>query len=426
VLVAAGVTILSQADRVWAALADAMAASGRGLAARLGLAYPLARKFRTSMLLAMFAIVIFTMTFISVLSGIFGAQAPQFTDNVRAGYDLYVESNVGNPVPADQLANQPGVAAVAPLTRASAQAVTPKRPEGATVGLTAFDQSFLAFGAPKLDSRDARFPSDADAFRAVLADPTLIIVNSNFAARNQGGGPPQANLEVGDEITLTNTATNDTKKVKVAGIMASDFVGNGGMVSVPFVQELAAPRTVENRQYVKVTPGSDPEQVASQLSGAFIQNGANARTFSSVVNDLLQTQLGFFSLLRAYLGLGLLIGVAGLGVVMVRAVRERRREVGMLRAMGFSSGVVRRAFILEAAFVALQGIVVGVGLGMVTAYNLLVNSDAFGGQSLSVSWPWVALGLIALIPLVASLLATAWPATQAARIKPAVALRIAD
>jgi len=131
-------------------------------------------------------------------------------------------------------------------------------------------------------------------------------------------------------------------------------------------------------------------------------------------------------LLRAYLGLGLLIGIAGLGVVMVRAVRERRREIGMLRAMGCSSGVVRRAFILEAAFIALQGILLGVGLGMITSYNLLVNSDAFGDQRLEFSWPWGALGAIAVVPLVASLLATAWPASQAARIRPAVALRIAD
>ena len=157
-----------------------------------------------------------------------------------------------------------------------------------------------------------------------------------------------------------------------------------------------------------------------------IQNGADAHSFRSVVDDQLQAQIGFFALLRAYLGLGLLIGIAGLGVVMVRAVRERRREIGMLRAMGFAAGVVRRAFILEAAFIALQGILLGVGLGMITSYNLLVNSDAFGGQKFDFSWPWGVLATIALVPLAASLLATAWPATQAARIRPAVALRIAD
>ena len=65
-------------------------------------------------------------------------------------------------------------------------------------------------------------------------------------------------------------------------------------------------------------------------------------------------------------------------------------------------------------------------LGAVTSYQLLVNSDAFGDQPLDFSLPWTALAIILVVPLAASLLATAAPATQAARIRPAVALRIAD
>ncbi len=426
VLVAAGVVLLAQADRVWAWLSKAISASGGGLATRLGLAYPLARTFRTSMLLAMFSIVIFTMAFISVLSGIFGNQAPTFTEEVRSGYDLYVESNQGNPVTTEQLLAQPGVEAVAPLTRSQALLRTDKFPEGTAVPLTGFDESLLRFGVPKLENRLPEYATDADAFRAILADPTLAVVNQNFGSRNQGGGPPQGAFGLNSQLDLRNNATNKEEKLKVIGTLASDFVGNGALVSDEMVRSFLAPRVVQNRHYVKVKPGESADAVAARLSGALIQNGANARTFASAVNELLATQLAFFSLLRAYLGLGLLIGIAGLGVVMVRAVRERRREIGMLRAMGFSSRIVRRSFVLEAAFVALQGIVLGIVLGMVTSYNLLVNSDAFGGQKLDFSWPWAVLVGIAVIPLAASLLATAWPATQASRIKPAVALRIAD
>lgn len=426
VLVSAAVLLLAQADRVWAKLADLLAATGRGLAGRLGLAYPLARKFRTSLLLAMYSIVIFTMTFISVLSGIFGNQVPEFTDNVRSGFDLFVDSNQGNPVTIDQLKAVPGVASVAPLTRGIANAVTPKRPDGANVPISGFDQSLLDQGQPKLESRGAGYASDADAFRAVLADPSLIVVSNSFGSRNQGGGPPQANLVVGDKVTLKNTGTGTAKDLTVAGIMASDFVGNGALTSTVFVTDLLASRVVANRHYLKVSPGADPDQVASSVSGALIQNGASARSFRSVVAELLENQQSFFGVLRGYLGLGLLIGIAGLGVVMVRAVRERRREIGMLRAMGFSAAIVRRAFLLEAGFVALQGILIGMILGMVTAYNLLVNSDSFGSQKLDFSWPWSVLAVIAVVPLLASLLATAAPATQAARIRPAAALRIAD
>ncbi len=63
-------------DRVWAKVADLLYASGRGLSARLGLAYPLAPEVPYEPPAAMYSIVIFTMTFISVLSGIFGNQVP--------------------------------------------------------------------------------------------------------------------------------------------------------------------------------------------------------------------------------------------------------------------------------------------------------------------------------------------------------------
>jgi putative ABC transport system permease protein len=98
----------------------------------------------------------------------------------------------------------------------------------------------------------------------------------------------------------------------------------------------------------------------------------------------------------------------------------------MLRAMGFGAGVVRRAFLVEAAFIAIQGSIIGISLGMVTAYEVVVNSSTFGDQDLPFRVPWLSLAFVLLGPLLASLLAAAAPATQAARIKPAVALRIAD
>ncbi|HEY4375617.1 MAG TPA: ABC transporter permease, partial [Acidimicrobiales bacterium] len=76
-LVGAAVTLLSQADRLWGALADLLGRRGKGLAARLGLAYPLARAFRTGMLLAMYALVMFTLTFLAVFSAVFEAQEPK-------------------------------------------------------------------------------------------------------------------------------------------------------------------------------------------------------------------------------------------------------------------------------------------------------------------------------------------------------------
>jgi putative ABC transport system permease protein len=294
------------------------------------------------------------------------------------------------------------------------------------VAVTGFDDRLLAYGGPQLESRQPVYGSDADAYRAVLGDPRLIIVNRNFGRRGGVGGPPQTEVGVGDVVAVKNPAGGATREATVVGLLSVDFVGNGAFVSNQFMTELLAPRVVQNRHYVKAEPGSDIEAVSTRINGALIRNGASANSFRSLVDLNTSQNLAVFSLLRGYLALGLLIGIAGLGVVMVRAVRERRRQIGMLRAMGFSSAIVRRAFLLEAGFIALQGILLGVVLGVITAYQLLVNSDAFGGQRLTFSWPWLALALISVIPLVASLLATAAPAGQASRVRPAIALRMAD
>jgi putative ABC transport system permease protein len=120
------------------------------------------------------------------------------------------------------------------------------------------------------------------------------------------------------------------------------------------------------------------------------------------------------------------VGIAGLGVVMVRAVRERRHEIGMLRAMGFRTGIVRAAMLSESGLIAVQGTVIGAVLGLLTTRQLLSGSDSFGDVPPPFVVPWVGLLVILGLPLVASLAATAWPASRAAAIKPAVALRAAD
>jgi putative ABC transport system permease protein len=174
------------------------------------------------------------------------------------------------------------------------------------------------------------------------------------------------------------------------------------------------------------TAGGEAEarEVGTRLQGELFRNGVEADTFRSLVEEFQGANLQFFRLMQAYLALGLVVGIAGLGVVMVRSVRERRREIGVLRAIGFVAPQVRRAFLSESAFTALQGIVVGTALALVTAAQLVASGEF--GESAEFTIPWTDIGILTGAALVASLLATAWPAHQAAAIPPAVALRTAE
>jgi putative ABC transport system permease protein len=210
----------------------------------------------------------------------------------------------------------------------------------------------------------------------------------------------------------------------VVGLAEGGFANLFVYTSRSTVDELFGARATTNTWFLSTEPGSDPDAVADRINGGFLANGADADSFRTKIGDSLAQQEQFFRLMQGYLALGLVVGVAGLGVVMVRAVRERRRQVGILRSLGFEAGAVRKAFVTESAFVALEGICIGTALAILTAWRL-VSNETFG-EDLAFSIPWVQLAVLVVGTFVASLLATATPAQQASRIRPAVALRITD
>lgn len=72
---------------------------------------------------------------------------------------------------------------------------------------------------------------------------------------------------------------------------------------------------------------------------------------------------------------------------------------------------------------AVQGVLIGAGLGLVSAYQVIVNSSTFGEANLDFVWPWAGLAIAVIVPTLAALLAAAAPAKRASMINPAVDLR---
>jgi putative ABC transport system permease protein len=125
-----------------------------------------------------------------------------------------------------------------------------------------------------------------------------------------------------------------------------------------------------------------------------------------------------------FMGLGLIVGVAALGVITARAVVERRQQIGVLRAIGFRRRMVQLSFLLESSFIALTSIVTGTTLGLVVAHSVISDSRSTPSwQNLTFDVPWVNLGIIFLAVYLVALATTFLPALRASRIYPAEALR---
>jgi putative ABC transport system permease protein len=407
---------------------------GRHIALRLGLAYPLARRSRTGLTVAMFALVVFVLTFITTLSHLIGGTVDQAARQASGGYAVVVSSSPANPIPLRALAAWPGVAAVAPLATTTAEfahsgagAASPGLSSGGgrplPWNLTSFDRRFVDLGAPTLLDRGA-YRTDAAAWHAVLRNPGLVIADQTFLVTT--GGPGAKLPQVGDVLTLINPFSGEYRQVRIAALVAPDyFIQNGALYGAAGARAFFGARLVPSRTYLALKSGADPEQVAAGIQGRYLSNGAEAASISSLIDEAFVMWRQMFQLFQGYLALGLVVGIAGLAVVMVRAVRERRRQIGTLRAIGFPAGMIGRSFAIESGFIAVEGTLIGVSLALITIYNIVANTNAFG-EVHTFSVPIVELAVLLAATIGASLLATLGPARAAARIRPAVALRLTD
>ncbi|HJR44187.1 MAG TPA: FtsX-like permease family protein [Actinomycetota bacterium] len=409
------VVLLTQAQETLGGLLRGIAA--RNLPLRLSVAYPLARRFRTGLTLGMFALVIFTMTFISVLSNVFGGQVDTAVAK-EGGFDILATASNSNPPDPRAIEDHEGVERVAILTTGFPLFLGGPALEPEPWPASGIDSVFVAGGPPSLAEKGPN-ATTSEVWERLVSDPTTAIVPSFFL--QEGGGPAAELVDIGDEITAIDPITGEETKRTVIGLTENDFAFSGVFMSTGSLRDVLGVRASASRFYIEADEGADPNEVALSLQGSFIANGMEADGFRRLVEESQAITLQFFQLMQSYLALGLLVGIAGLGVVMVRAVRERRREIGVLRSLGFVPAQVRLAFLLESGFVALEGIVVGAVLALITASRLIATGEF--GQDLGLVIPWVQLLLLTGSALVASLIATAWPAQDASRTAPAVALR---
>ena len=117
---------------------------------------------------------------------------------------------------------------------------------------------------------------------------------------------------------------------------------------------------------IGLAPGVDPVPAARALEKAFVSNGLQAEPVAAEIREMTRSSLMVNTLLQWFMGLGLVVGIAALGVIAARSVVERRRQIGVLRALGFQPAMVQLAFLLESTFVS----VLGIGLGVVLAVAL--------------------------------------------------------
>ncbi len=412
-------------------------------------AYPMSARFRTGLTLAMFALVIFTMIVMSILTEAFGTTAADDA-SVVGGWDIAARVNPSTPIEDFQgtIEESPHLdpehfEAVGNYTQFPLQVRQPGAGNQSwrSYSVRAADNGYLDGTETEFHLIAEGYGTTADeVWDALRGDPTLVVVDALAVPVQNGfrGGEnvPEFQLEgvfYEDEsmraipIEVWEPSTGIEAGLTVIAILdeTADAFGTlgGGMIMARERLEELSPFPIPVTDYrFKVAEGVDVAQVSQGLETTFRQNGMESDVLAELVEESVSANRAFNYLLTGFMGLGLMVGVASLGVVSLRAVVERRQQIGVLRAIGYRRNMVQLSFLLESSFVVLLGVAIGVGLGTAISY-LIVREIREDVETIRFTFPWLQIVIIVAVAYVFSLLTTFLPARQASRIYPAEALR---
>jgi len=268
--------------------------------------------------------------------------------------------------------------------------------------------------------------SAATAFQELATNASVAIVDESYANLANSfsvGGSNHPKLSVGQTIAVATASHPHPAVLTVVGILAQTLVG-GVWVNPTTATSLGYAN--DTGYLLTVAPGASAATAAQDAKRAFFPAGLVLYNLRDILATSISTTEGFIGLLEIFVGLGLGVGIAAMGIFALRAVVERRREIGMLRATGFTRGMVLRALFLEYSYVTLLGIAIGVGLGLLTIYNLSISPSAASQGVQHFVAPWATVVEVGVIAYLLVLVAIAAPSLRAARLPPAEAVRASE
>jgi putative ABC transport system permease protein len=185
------------------------------------------------------------------------------------------------------------------------------------------------------------------------------------------------------------------------------------------LQDLAGkPGAVSFIEVAALCSGCPIEEIVAEIGHTL--HGVEIKAVSSIIKQRMFS-ITFVQKLALVLSLVILVtACAMVGLSMLSAVNERKKEIGILRSLGYSKGDVFGVFSFEALFLGLAAGVLGYVAGWALSFPVLATLDIAGGDGLSFGWGTFALACLAVAGV--SVLSAAFPAWKASRVEPSEAL----
>jgi putative ABC transport system permease protein len=405
-------------------------------AVRTAVAYPSAARGRTSMTIAMFSLIVFSLVMMATMNANFGGDK-----DANAGWDIVANAQSEEAIPnltADLEAagvDTSGFDATGVTTNPSlfsSEIKLPAEDEWKLWPIIGMDNAFIDNSILKFQQRAEGYASDEDIIQALKTQPNVAVIDSFAIPQGGLGGGSDSAFELtgltSDDdsfapITVDLAAQyGSVSRVTIIGVIDEQISSLYGMYASQATIDSIYPTLTSTSFLVSLTDPDRSDATSKSIEAALLQRGVQTTSIHDQLQDAEKEETGFLYLIEGFMGLGLLVGVAAVGVIAFRSVVERRQQIGVLRALGFQRSLVSLGFLIETGFVVGIGMLTGTVLGVLLSRNLLAG-DSMGSPVENFTVPWTLI-IVILFATVAAAMSMTWlPSRQASRIAPAEALR---
>ena len=460
VQVLAGVLVLSSLAPLMIRGLLRLASFRSGPVVPVALSYPLHKPLRTAVVMGMFSITVFSVVVLSGYTLQFENYSSTFVEESEGEFELMLSAARSRPLQLEgpisewelEHADVDRIDAVGRVYRTQAF-IENEEAERSPYILRGVDEGFASHGGLPLHIWDDSLgDSSEEAWSTMLERGDVVFVDASFGLESSidGASVGVFSVLVGENITIIDAQQPSHRREMVVGgiLEQSSYLFSAGvwMPSEPVIEQYDGSLT---RVYVSVSENSRASEgfesdevryfsaagksayereaateLAENLRLDLEKEGVDVSLIAEDVALIQALVLSILALFEGYLAIGLIIGIAGIGVVTYRSVSERRKHIGMLRALGFTKGMVMRVHLIEIGWISLLGILNGVVVALMFHVGLHAAVWEEEGAVLVLPWAtvlWVVLGGAVLVYL-----ATFSPVRAASKIEPSEALRSAN
>ncbi|RJU97506.1 MAG: ABC transporter permease [Candidatus Poseidoniales archaeon] len=421
----------------------------------VALAHPLAAPARTAVVMGMFSITVFSVVVLGGYAEQFDNYSSSFVEDAEGEYELLLTGSMSRPIelpddPAEWNLTSSVASSIDSVARIERSQVFLENAEGERMPyiLRGFDENFSSHGGLPLYQWDPSLgESQREAWITVGSRDDLVFVDASFGLESvaDGSGLSMLSFSIGESISLIDISNpGNTRNVKVAGFMEqSSYLFSAGVwISDDVTSEQFDGRLT--RMYISVEdeaqssegfvlgepmppmgkPGearTAAAELAEDLGGTLNSKGVQVSIIAEDVMVIQSLVLSLLAIFEAYLALGLVVGIAGIGVVTVRSVSERTKTIGILRALGYRRSMVMATFSIEVVWVAVFGMINGALIAI--GFHRALYETFWEAQGAAFTLPYGTIFAVLLGGLALVVCATAYPIRKASIIPPSAALR---